>query len=78
MQVPPNNIDVRDLDKYAELHSISGCVFLPVRPESVQLSLRTGSALLQMTGRPFRGPEGGVGCTMQRIQGQNEGTLCAL
>lgn len=31
-----------------------------------------------MTGRPFRGPEGGVGCTMQRIQGQSEGTLCAL
>lgn len=59
VQVPPNNIDVRDLYKCAELHSITGCVFLPVRPESVQLRLRTGSALLQMTGRPFRGQREG-------------------
>lgn len=30
-------------------------VFLPERPKSVQLSPRTGSALLQMSEQPFRG-----------------------
>lgn len=39
------------------------CLFLPDRLEYVQLSSRTGSALLQMSGQPFRGSR--LGCEAQ-------------